>query len=117
MKSDDLWRCTECGNCTDNCRMDIDIASILHRLRQLEREYGSAIRCPERSAADTRHEAPAPQPRIDNMQFGMAMIEPWPRAQGHARRGGDGREDRQAAAARRHGSRPAGAAPRRLSSP
>ena len=73
MKSDDLWRCTECGACTDNCRMDIDIASILHRLRQLEREHGDLIRCPERSAADIAAKRLRRRPRIDNMQFGVAM--------------------------------------------
>ena len=74
MKSDDLWRCTECGNCTDNCRMDIDIASVLHRIRQLERQYGSAISCPERSAAELATRRLRHKPRIDNVQFGMAMM-------------------------------------------
>ena len=78
LKSDDLWRCTECGTCTDVCRMEIDVASILHRLRQLEREHGSAIRCAERTAADVATSRLNKQPRIDNMQFGIAMV-----ARGH----------------------------------
>ena len=52
LKSDDLWRCTGCGTCTEVCRMDIDVAAVLGRPARLEREHGTAIRCPERSAAD-----------------------------------------------------------------
>ena len=29
IKSDDLWRCTECGSCTERCRMEIDVAAVL----------------------------------------------------------------------------------------
>ena len=78
LKSDDLWRCTECGTCSEACRMDIDVASVLSRLRQLEREYGGAIRCPERTAAGVAAVRLRKQPRIDNMQFGVAMM-----AKGH----------------------------------
>ena len=78
LKSDDLWRCTECGTCTDVCRMEIDVAGVLHRLRQLEREYGTTIRCAERTAADIATSRLSKKPRIDNMQFGMAMV-----AKGH----------------------------------
>jgi len=78
LKSDDLWRCTECGTCTDVCRMDIDVAAILGRLRRLEREHGTAIRCPERSAADIAAVRLRQQPRLDNKQFGVAMM-----AKGH----------------------------------
>ena len=78
LKSDDLWRCTECGTCTEVCRMEIDVASVLNRLRQLEREHGHAIRCPERTAADVAAGRLRKQPRIDNMQFGVAMM-----AKGH----------------------------------
>jgi Fe-S oxidoreductase len=78
LKSDDLWRCTECGTCTEVCRMEIDVASVLSRLRQLEREHGGAIRCPERTAADVAAVRLRKQPRIDNMQFGVAMM-----ARGH----------------------------------
>ncbi len=78
LKSDDLWRCTACGTCTDVCRMEIDVASVLHRLRQLEREHGTVIRCPERSAADIAATRLRKQPRIDSAQFGMAMA-----ARGH----------------------------------
>ena len=78
LKSDDLWRCTECGTCTEVCRMEIDVASVLNRLRQLEREHGGAIRCPERTAADVAAARLRKQPRIDNMQFGVAMM-----AKGH----------------------------------
>jgi Fe-S oxidoreductase len=81
MKSDDLWRCTACGACTDNCRMEIDIASILQRLRQLERTHGRLIRCPERSAADIAAKRLRRRPRIDAMQFGAAMA-----ARGHVPR-------------------------------
>jgi Fe-S oxidoreductase len=78
LKSDDLWRCTECGTCTTVCRMDIDVAAILGSLRRLEREQGSAIRCPERSAADIAAARLHRQPRIDNLQLGVAMM-----ARGH----------------------------------
>jgi Fe-S oxidoreductase len=78
LKSDDLWRCTECGTCTSVCRMDIDVSAVLHRLRKLEREHGTAIRCPERSAADVAATRLRKQPRIDNIHFGAAMV-----AKGH----------------------------------
>jgi Fe-S oxidoreductase len=78
LKSDDLWRCTECGTCTEVCRMEIDVAAVLGRLRKLEREHGGAIRCPERSAADIAAARLHKQPRIDNLQFGVAMM-----AKGH----------------------------------
>ena len=73
LKSDDLWRCTECGTCAQVCRMEIDVTGILHRLRELEREYGSTIRCPERTAADLATSHLRRRPRIDNLQFGAAM--------------------------------------------
>jgi heterodisulfide reductase subunit C len=73
LMSDDLWRCTECGTCTEVCRMDIDVASVLHRLRQLERQYGGAIHCAERTAADVATTHLGKRPRIDNMRFGAAM--------------------------------------------
>jgi ferredoxin len=72
MDSDDLWRCTECGACTDACRMDIDVAGILARLRALERESGR-LRCPERSAAEVAARRLARHPRIDNLAFGATM--------------------------------------------
>jgi heterodisulfide reductase subunit C len=70
--SDDLWRCTECGSCTANCRMDIDVTSVLARLRALDRQYGTTS-CPERAAADLAAQRLGRRPRIDNMQFGVAM--------------------------------------------
>jgi heterodisulfide reductase subunit C len=73
LKSDDLWRCTECGTCSDVCRMDIDVAGVLHRLRRLEREYGGAIHCAERTAADVATTHLKKRPRIDNLRFGAAM--------------------------------------------
>ncbi|MCX6373504.1 MAG: heterodisulfide reductase-related iron-sulfur binding cluster, partial [Actinobacteria bacterium] len=57
---------------------EIDVASVLSRLRQLEREHGGAIRCPERTAADVAAVRLRKRPRIDNMQFGVAMM-----AKGH----------------------------------
>jgi len=77
LKSDDLWRCTECGSCTDVCRMEIDVAGVLQRLRTLEREHGH-IRCAERSAADVAADHLRKRPRIDNLRFGAAMV-----ARGH----------------------------------
>ena len=73
LKSDDLWRCTECGTCTTVCRMDIDVAGILHSLRRLEREYGG-IHCAERTAADVATTHLKKRPRIANMRFGAAMV-------------------------------------------
>jgi hypothetical protein len=58
--------------------MEIDVAAILGRLRRLEREYGTAMRCPERSAADITTARLRKQPRIDNLQFAAAMM-----AKGH----------------------------------
>jgi len=74
LKSDDLWRCTECGTCSEVCRMDIDVASVLSRLRRLEREHGGAIHCAERTAADVAAGHLGKRPRIDNMRFGAAMV-------------------------------------------
>jgi Fe-S oxidoreductase len=71
--SDDLWRCTECGTCTSVCRMGIDVAGVLHSLRQLEREHGG-IHCAERSAADVATRHLKKRPRIDNLRFGAAMV-------------------------------------------
>ena len=73
LKSDDLWRCTECGTCTSVCRMGIDVAGILHSLRQLEREHGG-IHCAERTAADVATTHLEKRPRIDNIRFGAAMV-------------------------------------------
>jgi ferredoxin len=73
LKSDDLWRCTECGTCTAVCRMGIDVASVLHRLRRLEREHGG-IHCAERTAADVATAHLGKRPRIDNLRFGAAMV-------------------------------------------
>jgi len=78
--SDDLWRCTECGTCTTVCRMEIDVASVLARVRALEREYGR-LRCPERSAAEIAARRLERHARIDNMAFGATMA-----ARGHVPR-------------------------------
>jgi heterodisulfide reductase subunit C len=80
LDSDDLWRCTECGTCTSVCRMEIDVASILGRLRALERAHGR-LRCPERSAAEIAAKRLERHPRIDNMTFGATMA-----ARGHVPR-------------------------------
>jgi ferredoxin len=80
LNSDDLWRCTECGTCTAVCRMEIDVASVLARVRALEREYGR-LRCPERSAAEIAARRLERHPRIDNMAFGATMA-----ARGHVPR-------------------------------
>ncbi len=71
------YPCYQCGTCTSVCRMDIDVSAVLHGMRELEREHG-AIRCPERSAADVAATRLRKQPRIDNVQFGAAMV-----AKGH----------------------------------
>jgi len=72
LASDDLWRCTGCGACTDACRMDIDVAGVLARLRALERANG-AVRCPERSAAEVKKRRLDRYRRIDNLVFGATM--------------------------------------------
>lgn len=71
--SDDLWRCTGCGACTAVCRMDIDVAGVLQRLRELERRYGE-IRCAERTAARVATGHLERRRRIDNLRFGAAMV-------------------------------------------
>jgi hypothetical protein len=53
--------------------MDIDVAGVLHKLRQLEREHGG-IHCAERTAADVATTHLKKRPRIDNMRFGAAMV-------------------------------------------
>ena len=53
--------------------MDIDVAGILHSLRQLEREHGG-IHCAERTAADVATTHLQKRPRIDNLRFGAAMV-------------------------------------------
>ena len=73
LRSDDLWRCTECGTCTSVCRMGIDVAGILHSLRQLEREHGG-IHCAERTAAAVATTHLNKRRRIDNLRFGAAMV-------------------------------------------
>ncbi len=73
LKSDDLWRCTECGTCSAVCRMDIDVAAILQSLRRLERQHGG-IHCAERTAADVATTQLKKRPRIDNLRFGAAMV-------------------------------------------
>lgn len=78
--SDDLWRCTECGACTTACRMEIDVASVLARVRALERIHGS-IRCPERTAAEAAARRLERHPRIENVLFAAAMA-----ARGHVPR-------------------------------
>ena len=70
--SDDLWRCTECGTCTSVCRMEIDVASVLARVRALERVHGN-LRCPERSAAEAASRRLSRHARIENMSFAAAM--------------------------------------------
>ena len=79
LKSDDLWRCTGCGACTEVCRMEIDVAA--HAARACDSWSAStarAIRCPERSAAEVATTRLRKRPRIDTMQFGLAMM-----ARGH----------------------------------
>ena len=73
LKSDDLWRCSGCGTCTTVCRMDIDVAGVLRKVRQLEREYGG-IQCAERTAADVATTHLERRPRIDNLRFGATMV-------------------------------------------
>jgi hypothetical protein len=72
LDSDDLWRCTECGTCTRVCRMEIDVASVLARVRELERAHGR-LRCPERSAADIATRRLQRHARIDNLALGATM--------------------------------------------
>jgi heterodisulfide reductase subunit C len=78
--SDDLWRCTECGICTSVCRMEIDVASVLARVRALERAHGR-LRCPERSAAEAASRRLERHSRIENVAFAAAMA-----ARGHVPR-------------------------------
>lgn len=78
LSSDDLWRCTGCGACSEACRMEIDVAGVLRGLRGLEREHGMSSRCPERAAADLASVQLSRAPRIDMLQFGLGMV-----AKGH----------------------------------
>lgn len=72
LRSDDLWRCTGCGTCSEVCRMDIDVAGVLERLRALERRYGR-LRCPEREAAAVAADELGRRPRLDNLRFGARL--------------------------------------------
>ena len=58
--------------------MDIDVASVLSRLRQLEREHGGAIAAPNAPPPTSPPCRLRKRPRIDNMRFGVAMM-----AKGH----------------------------------
>lgn len=80
LASDDLWRCTGCGACTEACRMDIDVAGVLARLRAVGRD-GGRPRCPELSSARIAARRLARHPRIDNLVFGALMA-----AHGHVPR-------------------------------
>ena len=52
--------------------MEIDVASVLSRVRALEREHGR-IRCPERAAAQAAAKRLERHARIDNVAFATAM--------------------------------------------
>lgn len=72
LRSDDLWRCTGCGTCSEVCRMDIDVAGVLERLRAIERRHGS-LRCPEREAAAVAADELGRRPQLDNLRFGARL--------------------------------------------
>ena len=54
--------------------MDIDVAGVLHRLRQLEREHGARSTAPSAPPPTSPRATCEKRPRIDNMRFGAAMV-------------------------------------------
>ena len=71
--SDDLWRCTGCGACSEACRMQIDVAAVLRALRRLERDCGMPTRCPERAAAGLASAQLKQATDLNMMRFGLGM--------------------------------------------
>ena len=73
LEADDVWRCSECGACTDACRMEVDTPRMLAACASLQREHGAPCAARARRRRG-RREAPAPASRrIDNMAFGVSM--------------------------------------------
>ena len=70
---EDVWRCSECQACTDACPMEVDVAGMMGRVRELQTEFGG-VRCPERKVAEIATKRLAKKDKIDNMLFGTAMV-------------------------------------------
>jgi len=69
---EDVWRCSECRECTDVCPMEVDVAGVMAAVRELQITFGG-VRCPERRAASIATKRLSRKSSIDNMLFGTAM--------------------------------------------
>ncbi|MGD0274070.1 MAG: 4Fe-4S dicluster domain-containing protein [Gaiellaceae bacterium] len=72
LASEDVWRCSECRECTDVCPMEVDVAGMMAAVRELQVTFGG-VRCPERRAASIATKRLTRKNTIDNMLFGTAM--------------------------------------------
>ena len=73
LKCEDVWRCSECQACTEACPMEVDVAGMMGRVRELQMEFGG-VRCPERKVAEIATKRLSRRDKIDNMLFGTAMV-------------------------------------------
>ncbi len=77
LENEDVWRCSECGSCTDACPMEVPVKDMMGAVRALQRAHGARA-CPERQAAEIATRHLQRHERIDNLTFGVAMA-----AKGH----------------------------------
>jgi len=70
---EDVWRCSECRECTDVCPLEVDVAGMMAAVRELQVTFGG-VRCPERKVADIATKRLSRKDKIDNMLFGTAMV-------------------------------------------
>jgi Fe-S oxidoreductase len=73
LKCEDVWRCSECQACTEACPMEVDVAGMMGKVRELQMEFGG-VRCPERKVAEIATKRLSRRDKIDNMLFGTAMV-------------------------------------------
>jgi hypothetical protein len=69
---EDVWRCSECGACTQACPMGVDVAGMLTEVRRLQRADGGP-RCPERSGAEIAARQLRGRRTLDPLTLGLAM--------------------------------------------
>ena len=69
---EDVWRCSECGACTEACPMEVDVAGMLGEVRRLQRA-DRGPRCPERSGADIAARQLGTRRTLNTLTLGLAM--------------------------------------------
>jgi ferredoxin len=72
LASVDVWRCSECGACTEACPMGVDVAGALDGVRWLQWAAGGP-RCPERSGAEFAARQLRRRRSLDSLRLGLAM--------------------------------------------